>query len=147
MLCRISLNWDLSDVFLMSYTGGYRFGGGRSQRLRAEFNTEQGHVLEVFSFGRGVCCILQCVGILVPQPGIEPTPLAMEARNPNHWTAREVPKSACFQRDLPQLMRSLPPGSGCACQVSPPPIPSPLPWRHHTPPMLEEWEASCTFVY
>ena len=30
-------------------------------------------------------------GILVPQPGIEPTPLAVEAWSLNHWTAREVP--------------------------------------------------------
>ena len=29
--------------------------------------------------------------ILVPQPGIEPIPLAVEAQSPNHWTAREVP--------------------------------------------------------
>ena len=28
-------------------------------------------------------------GILVPQPGIEPAPLALKARSPNHWTARE----------------------------------------------------------
>ena len=30
-------------------------------------------------------------GILAPQPGIEPTPLAVKARSPNHWTAREFP--------------------------------------------------------
>ena len=28
-------------------------------------------------------------GILVPQPGIEPVPPAVEVRSPNHWTARE----------------------------------------------------------
>ena len=28
-------------------------------------------------------------GILVPQPGIEPRPPALEARSHNHWTARE----------------------------------------------------------
>ena len=32
-------------------------------------------------------------GILVPQPGIEPVPPAMEARSPNHWTTREFPES------------------------------------------------------
>ena len=31
-------------------------------------------------------------GILVPRPGIEPTPLALEVRRLNHWTVREVPK-------------------------------------------------------
>ena len=30
-------------------------------------------------------------GILVPQPGIEPRPLAVEAWNPNHWATRELP--------------------------------------------------------
>ena len=29
--------------------------------------------------------------ILVPQPGIEPLPPAVEAQSLNHWTAREVP--------------------------------------------------------
>ena len=36
-------------------------------------------------------------GILVPGPGIEPEPAAMEARSPNHWTSREVP-SPTFKR-------------------------------------------------
>ena len=30
-------------------------------------------------------------GILVPSPGMEPMPPAVEARSLNHWTAREVP--------------------------------------------------------
>ena len=30
-------------------------------------------------------------GILVPWPGIEPVPPAVEARSPNHWTTREFP--------------------------------------------------------
>ena len=30
-------------------------------------------------------------GILVPRPGIEPMPPAVEVQSPNHWTAREVP--------------------------------------------------------
>ena len=38
-------------------------------------------------FGR----IVRHVGILVPQPGMEPAPPAVEARSPNHWTAREAP--------------------------------------------------------
>ena len=29
--------------------------------------------------------------ILVPRPGIEPMPPAVEAETPNHWTAREFP--------------------------------------------------------
>ena len=38
-------------------------------------------------------CHTAC-GILIPQPGIEPVPLPVEARSPNHWTARECPKLA-----------------------------------------------------
>ena len=29
--------------------------------------------------------------ILILQSGIEPRPPAVEVRNPNHWTARELP--------------------------------------------------------
>ena len=35
---------------------------------------------------RSVAC-----GILVPQPGFEPTPLAVKTRSPNHQTTREFP--------------------------------------------------------
>ena len=35
-------------------------------------------------------------GILVPQPGIEPMPPAVEGQGPNHWTAREVPQAFIF---------------------------------------------------
>ena len=30
--------------------------------------------------------------ILIPQPGIEPVPPAVEGRRLNHWTPREVPR-------------------------------------------------------
>ena len=36
-------------------------------------------------------CHMACK-ILVPQPGIEPVPPALEAGSPNLWTTREVPK-------------------------------------------------------
>ena len=36
-------------------------------------------------------------GILVPQPGIEPMPPALEEWSLNHWTAQEVPKAFHFQ--------------------------------------------------
>lgn len=35
-------------------------------------------------------------GNLIPQPGIEPTPLAVEVWSPSHWTIQEVP-GANFQ--------------------------------------------------
>ena len=37
-----------------------------------------------------------CV-ILVPQPGIEPTPFTVKAPSPNHWTAREFPIFVYFK--------------------------------------------------
>ena len=33
--------------------------------------------------------------ILVPQPGVEPAPPALEAQSLNHWTTREVPTLLC----------------------------------------------------
>ena len=39
-----------------------------------------------FLFGRAM-------QILAPQPGIKPTPPAVEAQSLNHWTTREVPVS------------------------------------------------------
>ena len=33
-------------------------------------------------------------GILVPQPGIEPVPPAVEVWSPDHWTTREVPEQS-----------------------------------------------------
>ena len=39
-------------------------------------------------FGRTVHMIC---GILVPQPGIEPTHPALEAQSPNYWATREIP--------------------------------------------------------
>ena len=35
--------------------------------------------------------------ILVPQPGIEPRPLAVKAQGPNHWAARDFPRYSCFR--------------------------------------------------
>ena len=35
-------------------------------------------------------------GILVPRPGIELVPSAVEARSLNHWTARAVPRGYLF---------------------------------------------------
>ena len=40
-------------------------------------------------------------GILVPWPGIEPSPSAVKAPSPNHWTAREFPqKTSKYLGDL-----------------------------------------------
>ena len=44
-------------------------------------------------FLRGSACHM-AYGILVPRAGIKPIFPAVEARNPNHWTIREV--QHCF---------------------------------------------------
>ena len=38
------------------------------------------------------CLRCRACGTLVPQPGIEPVPPALQAWSLNHWTAREVPQ-------------------------------------------------------
>ena len=42
-------------------------------------------------------CTMGAYGILVPQLGIEPMPLALEAWSLNHWTSREVPVTNIFK--------------------------------------------------
>ena len=42
-------------------------------------------------------CITQLAGLgLVPQPGIQPGPPAVEAWSPNHWTVREFAEPCCL---------------------------------------------------
>ena len=38
--------------------------------------------------------LYQALGILVPQPGIEPIPPALGEQSFNHWTTKEVPVTA-----------------------------------------------------
>ena len=44
-------------------------------------------------------CYTAC-GILVPQPGMNHAPLAVEVQSANHWTAREVPYFLFFKMPL-----------------------------------------------
>ena len=48
----------------------------------------QTYIMYFLFFG----CTSRHAGILVPQPGVELVPPAVEARSLNHWTAREVPR-------------------------------------------------------
>ena len=41
-------------------------------------------------------CHVAC-GILVPQPGVEPAPPAVEVQSLNHWTTKEVPDFIVFK--------------------------------------------------
>ena len=41
-----------------------------------------------------VCfCFSNSAKSLIPQPGIEPWPVGRESSSPNHWIAREFPKT------------------------------------------------------
>ena len=53
-------------------------------------NGEEHPSLLFLAAPRGAC------GTLVPQPGIEPVPPAVEVQSLNHWTAREVLEHAPF---------------------------------------------------
>ena len=55
----------------------------------------------IFRLHRSAC------GILVPRPGIEPTPPAVEAWNLNHWTAREVPLKRFINKEDRSQISSL----------------------------------------
>ena len=44
-----------------------------------------------FSFFFFFLAVLHSLGILVPQPGLEPGPSAVKAVSLNHWTSRGVP--------------------------------------------------------
>ena len=46
------------------------------------------------------CCEACWILLIVPQPGIEPTPPALEEWSLNNWTSREVPARVHFGRVL-----------------------------------------------
>ena len=54
----------------------------------------QVQVTFIYLFIYGHAC-MSC-RILVPPPGIEPVPPAVEVLSPNHWTAREFPQVPFF---------------------------------------------------
>ena len=51
---------------------------------------------------------LAAFGILVPPPGIEPGPLAVEVLSPNHWTAKELLGIVSFCPFSPPAFQSQP---------------------------------------
>ena len=79
-----------------------------------------------------------CV-ILVPRPEIEPTPHAVEARSPNHWTTREVPEFIFSIRcPVPQVPWWLS-GRESTCQFRRhrfDPWVGKIPWRRKWQPIL-----------
>ena len=45
--------------------------------------------------------------MLVPQPGIEPMPPALEAWSLNHWSSREVPKDTYLKENKIMTLRQI----------------------------------------
>ena len=76
---------------------------------------------------------------LVPRPEIEPTPHAVEARSPNHWTTREVPEFIFSIRcPIPQVPWWLS-GRESTCQFRRhrfDPWVGKIPWRRKWQPIL-----------
>ena len=57
--------------------------------IRRYWGLGLGHVFFFFPFFFFFLAMNVACGILVPQPGIEPGPLEVEAQSPNHWSIRE----------------------------------------------------------
>ena len=76
--------------------------------------------------------------ILVPWPGVEPMPPAVEAWHPNHWAAREVPSSQFKIKAQSFVMAWRPPGSGSCllCDLI-------CHYCHH-PFLLPPWLSCCS---
>ena len=85
-------SWEESCVWIGSGNGCWlRMSSLGRLVVRAKKNLEVLFFLSFFlSFWP---CHVAC-GILVLKPGIEPEHLAMRAQSPNHWTAREFPRSS-----------------------------------------------------
>ena len=67
-----------------------KLGGGGAQRLEGGLLGCERRAVHNLSFLIFWPCIVAC-GTLVPWPGIELMPPALEAWGLNHWNAREVP--------------------------------------------------------
>ena len=76
-----------------------------------------------FFFG----CTVRAFGMLVPRPRIEPTPPAVEAQSPNHWTTREFPQTGFLLKVTEQNPNPKP--SLLSGKL---PTPPPLPLRPQT---------------
>lgn len=73
--------------------------GDTSRRLdKKGFFTKNTHIhthtiyMHLFIYWPYMVC-----GILVPEPGIQPAPPALEGQGLSHWTTKEVPSRHCFR--------------------------------------------------
>ena len=64
------------------------------------FNQRKDIISSSSFFGEGRVLHHAAYRILVPRPGIEPMPPAVERQSPKHWTAREFPRSLSLKKIL-----------------------------------------------
>ena len=89
------LAWKIAWSVTKSWTrlNDFHFHTGSNSgciiNLHVPTNQPQQHVANLHSFFLFLGHMAR--GLLVPQPTMEPAPLALEAQSPNHWTTREVP--------------------------------------------------------
>ena len=81
-------------------------------------------------------------GILVPQPGLEPTPPAVEAWSLNHWTTREVPQDLFLIPGILEIYQWSAPGrvSFIHCDGH---FLGPLVWTH----VLHAWKMVTNYLF
>ena len=94
--------WKLAPCFGDGKTG-WRWVSGPAAGATWETGQllkykEQGWKLVWYFSGSGHVCLFLGCGILVPQPGMGPRPMAVEVLSPNHRTLRELIPSIIFLR-------------------------------------------------
>ena len=93
----MGIPWQSSgkhSAFSSTWLAGTGWIPGQGTKTPQAARPNKKRLLTIFLWGPH---FLAC-GILVPQPEIEPTPLAVEVRSLNHWTVREVPQRLFFQK-------------------------------------------------
>ena len=82
---QLRINHEIVPIFFEIFA--FEFYFIRNKRKLVKFYKK----LPFLFFFWGGACHIAC-GVLVPPPGIKPTPLAFESWCLNHWTTREIPK-------------------------------------------------------
>ena len=97
MYCPNSSGFSLSSFILFSTSA--RSSGNLCQLLSGPKCIRQVKSLTIKTFTANIFFFWPrhaACGILVPRPGMEPVPPAVEARSLNRWTTREVPANTVW---------------------------------------------------
>ena len=70
---------------------GYTSWGRKESDMTEQLSTHPGIISTAFIYLFIYWPFQAACRILVPQPGMEPRPMAVKAGSPNHWAAREFP--------------------------------------------------------